>query len=102
MLIIYWTPCTNHEERSELNGTSVNTTEYHLRNGIRISLKRNNCKSGADAAKGITELKRRHNETEKYDGAMREIVEAQPELTSEIEGLQGAEEKNQRLFHRRS
>jgi chromosome segregation ATPase len=58
----------------------------------KVQQRLNKDRTRADIAKGITELKREvkrlHEETEKHDTSMRENVDAQKELTTEIERFQ--------------
>jgi chromosome segregation ATPase len=60
-----------------------------IANQGKVQQRLNKDKTRADVAKGITELKREvkrlHDETEKCDGSMRENVDAQRELATEIE-----------------
>jgi chromosome segregation ATPase len=68
------------------------TRRETIANQGKVQQRLNKDKTRADVAKGITELKREvkrlHEETEKYDGMMKENVDAQRELKTEIERFQ--------------
>jgi hypothetical protein len=74
-----------------------------IANQGKVQQRLNKDKTRADIAKGITELKREvkrlHDETERCDAAMHGNIEAQKELTTEIERFQhiARETKNRKI-----